>query len=46
MLFRTESGQVHVMDAYCQHLGANLGCRRHRGRRKHRLPLARLAVAR
>ena len=25
MLFRTESGQVHVMDAYCQHLGANLG---------------------
>ena len=25
VLFRTESGQVHVMDAYCQHLGANLG---------------------
>ncbi|WP_297793357.1 Rieske 2Fe-2S domain-containing protein, partial [Mycobacterium sp.] len=24
VLFRTESGQVHVMDAYCQHLGANL----------------------
>ena len=25
VLFRTESGRVHVMDAYCQHLGANLG---------------------
>src|ERR1700739_1724954 len=25
VLFRTESGQAHVMDAYCQHLGANLG---------------------
>lgn len=25
VLFRAESGRVHVMDAYCQHLGANLG---------------------
>jgi nitrite reductase/ring-hydroxylating ferredoxin subunit len=25
VLFRTSSGQVHVLDAYCQHLGANLG---------------------
>jgi phenylpropionate dioxygenase-like ring-hydroxylating dioxygenase large terminal subunit len=25
VLFRTESGRVHVLDAYCQHLGANLG---------------------
>jgi phenylpropionate dioxygenase-like ring-hydroxylating dioxygenase large terminal subunit len=25
VMFRTESGQVHVMDAYCQHLGANMG---------------------
>ena len=25
VLFRTESGQVHVLDAYCQHLGANMG---------------------
>ena len=24
VIFRTASGQVHVMDAYCQHLGANL----------------------
>ena len=24
-MFRTESGQVHVLDAYCQHLGANMG---------------------
>ena len=46
VLFRTESGQVHVMEAYCQHLGANLGCRGHRGRREHRLPLAWLAMAR
>src|SRR4051794_22201990 len=25
VLFRTESGEVHVLDAYCQHLGANMG---------------------
>ena len=25
VMFRTQSGQVHVMDAYCQHLGANMG---------------------
>ena len=25
VLFRTESGSVHVMDAYCRHLGAHLG---------------------
>ena len=25
VLFRTESGQVNVLDAYCQHLGANMG---------------------
>ena len=24
-MFRTASGRVHVMDAYCQHLGANMG---------------------
>ncbi|MDT5411541.1 MAG: hypothetical protein QOG14_3761, partial [Mycobacterium sp.] len=25
VLFRTESGEVNVLDAYCQHLGANMG---------------------
>jgi len=25
VMFRTESGQINVLDAYCQHLGANLG---------------------
>ena len=25
VIFRTESGQINVLDAYCQHLGANLG---------------------
>ncbi|MGH3530990.1 MAG: Rieske 2Fe-2S domain-containing protein, partial [Mycobacterium sp.] len=25
VLFRTESGQLNVLDAYCQHLGANMG---------------------
>ena len=25
VLFRTESGDVNVLDAYCQHLGANMG---------------------
>jgi len=25
VIFRTESGQVNVLDAYCQHLGANMG---------------------
>ena len=25
VLFRTQSGEVHVLDAYCQHLGANMG---------------------
>ena len=25
VLFRTASGKVHVLDAYCQHLGANMG---------------------
>jgi len=25
VLFRTASGNVHVLDAYCQHLGANMG---------------------
>ena len=25
VLFRTASGQVNVLDAYCQHLGANMG---------------------
>ena len=24
-MFRTESGEVHVLNAYCQHLGANMG---------------------
>src|SRR5215471_21095842 len=27
VLFRTASGNMHVLDAYCQHLGANLGVR-------------------
>lgn len=25
VVFRTESGEVHIFDAYCPHLGANLG---------------------
>src|SRR4029453_871077 len=25
VIFRTESGQINVLDAYCQHLGANMG---------------------
>lgn len=25
VLFRTKSGKVNVLDAYCQHLGANMG---------------------
>ena len=25
VIFRTESGQLNVLDAYCQHLGANMG---------------------
>ena len=25
VLFRAESGEVNVLDAYCQHLGANMG---------------------
>ncbi len=30
VIFRTESGQVNVLDAYCQHLGREHGSRRHR----------------
>jgi phenylpropionate dioxygenase-like ring-hydroxylating dioxygenase large terminal subunit len=26
VLFRGEDGQAHVLDAYCPHMGANLGC--------------------
>ena len=25
MIFRTASGQIDVLDAYCEHLGANMG---------------------
>src|ERR1700730_10445863 len=25
VIFRTASGQINVLDAYCQHLGANMG---------------------
>ncbi len=25
-VFRSHSGQVYVLDAYCPHLGANLAC--------------------
>ena len=25
VVFRTESGEAHVLDAYCPHLGAHLG---------------------
>jgi nitrite reductase/ring-hydroxylating ferredoxin subunit len=25
VIFRTQSGQINVLDAYCQHLGANMG---------------------
>lgn len=25
VVFRTEGGEVHIFDAYCPHLGANLG---------------------
>ena len=30
VIFRTKSGQVNVLDAYCQHLGREHGRRRHR----------------
>lgn len=26
ILFRGESGQAHLLDAYCPHLGAHIGC--------------------
>ena len=46
VLFRTESGEVNVLDAYCQHLGANMGVGGTVEGETHRLPVARLAVAR
>ena len=46
VIFRTASGQINVLDAYCQHLGREYGGRRHRRGRTHRLPVARLALER
>ena len=42
--WRAQSGQLTVMDAYCEHLGAHLGLRRPCRRRGHPVPLPRLAV--
>ena len=44
VLFRTEAGQAHVMEAFCPHLGAHLGHGGKVARRCADLSFSRLAV--
>ena len=42
--YRTEDGELHVLDAHCPHLGAHLGHRRQGQRRLRRVPVPRLGL--
>jgi hypothetical protein len=44
VLYRTRSGAVRVHDAYCPHLGANLGVNGTRRWRVDPMPFSRMAV--
>ena len=46
VLFRTEDGTAHILDAYCPHLRGAPRPRRRRQGRVHRVPLPRLEVRR
>ena len=44
--FRGEDGKVHVLDAYCAHMGADLGGGREVDRQRDRVPVPRVALLR
>ena len=46
VLWRDDGGAFHLQDAFCPHLGAHLGVRRHGRRRRAAVPVPRLEVRR